>query len=58
MDANEGIFVGVQVSPCRERAVLEQLNSYFIERISRYPTTLSEDIATVCNYLAVLLLRY
>jgi hypothetical protein len=47
-------FLKFQVSPCRERAVLDQLSSYFTERISRYPTSLSEDMATVCKLLFVL----
>ncbi|XP_051120511.1 uncharacterized protein LOC127244158 [Andrographis paniculata] len=31
------------VSPCVERAVLDQLAEYFIERLGAYPTTLAED---------------
>ncbi|XP_031381545.1 ribulose-1,5 bisphosphate carboxylase/oxygenase large subunit N-methyltransferase, chloroplastic isoform X2 [Punica granatum] len=31
------------VSPCMERAVLDQLADYFKSRLARYPTTLSED---------------
>ncbi|XP_031381544.1 ribulose-1,5 bisphosphate carboxylase/oxygenase large subunit N-methyltransferase, chloroplastic isoform X1 [Punica granatum] len=33
----------LQVSPCMERAVLDQLADYFKSRLARYPTTLSED---------------
>lgn len=33
------------VSPCMERAVLDQLVGYFQNRLSSYPTTLSEDEA-------------
>ncbi|XP_044466877.1 actin-histidine N-methyltransferase [Mangifera indica] len=31
------------VSPCMERAVLDQLADYFTRRLAGYPTTLSED---------------
>ncbi|GAB2210992.1 hypothetical protein Droror1_Dr00016282 [Drosera rotundifolia] len=31
------------VSPCMERAVLDQLSDYFRSRLSGYPTTLTED---------------
>ncbi|XP_057844324.2 fructose-bisphosphate aldolase-lysine N-methyltransferase, chloroplastic [Cryptomeria japonica] len=31
------------VSPCTERAVLDQLSSYFRERLAGYPSTASED---------------
>jgi len=31
------------VSPCTERAVLDQLSRYFRERLAGYPTTASED---------------
>ncbi|ESW23543.1 hypothetical protein PHAVU_004G056200 [Phaseolus vulgaris] len=31
------------VSPCMERAVLDQLTDYFKTRLARYPTTLAED---------------
>lgn len=31
------------VSPCMEKAVLDQLASYFRERLTGYPTTLDED---------------
>ncbi|KAK9120015.1 hypothetical protein Scep_018108 [Stephania cephalantha] len=39
------------VSPCMERAVLEQISDYFTSRLSRYPTTLSEDetLLADCN---------
>lgn len=33
------------VSPCMENAVLNQLATYFRERLSHYPTTLAEDNA-------------
>ncbi|CAN4081758.1 unnamed protein product [Withania somnifera] len=33
------------VSPCMERAVLDQLSDYFKARLACYPTTLSEDEA-------------
>lgn len=33
------------VSPCMERAVLDQLAEYFIKRLAAYPTTLAEDEA-------------
>lgn len=33
----------LQVSPCMERAVLNQLADYFETRLAGYPTTLSED---------------
>lgn len=37
----------LQVSPCMEHAVLNQLATYFRERLAGYPTTLSEDEALV-----------
>ncbi|KAG8384942.1 hypothetical protein BUALT_Bualt04G0170600 [Buddleja alternifolia] len=39
------------VSPCTERAVLDQLAEYFIRRLAGYPTTLSEDetLLADCN---------
>ncbi|KAG9446661.1 hypothetical protein H6P81_012789 [Aristolochia fimbriata] len=37
------------VSPCMERAVLDQLYDYFKTRLARYPTTLSEDEALLEN---------
>lgn len=37
------------VSPCRERAVLDQLVSYFSNRIASYPTSLSEDISMLAD---------
>ncbi|XP_068657100.1 uncharacterized protein [Aristolochia californica] len=37
------------VSPCMERAVLDQLYDYFKARLARYPTTLSEDEALFEN---------
>lgn len=36
-----------QVSPCMERAVLDQLSDYFKARLAGYPTSLSEDDALV-----------
>ncbi|PKU64134.1 [Fructose-bisphosphate aldolase]-lysine N-methyltransferase, chloroplastic [Dendrobium catenatum] len=38
------------VSPCMERAVLDQLVGYFQARLSTYPTTLSEDEAIVADW--------
>ncbi|MQM09230.1 hypothetical protein Taro_042099 [Colocasia esculenta] len=40
-----------QVSPCMERAVLDQLSGYFKARLASYPTTLSDDEALLadCN---------
>lgn len=40
--SSEGPVCGV--SPCMERAVLDQLETYFTSRIAQYPTSLSEDI--------------
>ncbi|XP_031095961.1 uncharacterized protein LOC116000081 [Ipomoea triloba] len=37
------------VSPCTERAVLDQLAEYFKTRLLRYPTTLSEDEALLAD---------
>lgn len=39
------------LSPCMERAVLDQLAAYFEARLAAYPTTLSEDEAMLadCN---------
>ncbi|XP_042492805.1 ribulose-1,5 bisphosphate carboxylase/oxygenase large subunit N-methyltransferase, chloroplastic [Macadamia integrifolia] len=39
------------VSPCMERAVLDQLSGYFTDRLASYPTTLDEDDALLadCN---------
>ncbi|PWA61196.1 rubisco methyltransferase family protein [Artemisia annua] len=37
------------VSPCMEHAVLDQLASYFRERLAAYPTTLSEDEALLAE---------
>lgn len=37
------------VSPCGERAVLEQLVSYFERRIGLYPTSLSQDILALAD---------
>lgn len=45
--SSEGPVCGV--SPCRERAVLEQLYSYFSNRIACYPTSLSEDITMLAD---------
>lgn len=38
------------VSPCMERAVLDQLVRYFETRLGGYPTTLSEDEAMLADY--------
>ncbi|KAG2245258.1 hypothetical protein Bca52824_092919 [Brassica carinata] len=35
------------MSPCMERAVLDQLADYFMTRLSGYPTTLKEDDALI-----------
>ncbi|KAH7296774.1 hypothetical protein KP509_26G038400 [Ceratopteris richardii] len=40
--SSEGPVCGV--SPCRERAVLDQLESYFTTCIAKYPTSLSDDL--------------
>lgn len=37
------------VSPCMERAVLDQLSDYFEARLSGYPTSLSEDDALLAD---------
>ncbi|KAG5408449.1 hypothetical protein IGI04_004768 [Brassica rapa subsp. trilocularis] len=37
------------MSPCMERAVLDQLADYFMRRLSRYPTTLKEDDAMLAD---------
>ncbi|EPS66857.1 hypothetical protein M569_07920, partial [Genlisea aurea] len=37
------------VSPCTERAVLEQLSEYFVNRLAGYPTALSEDEALLAG---------
>lgn len=37
------------VSPCMERAVLDQLSDYFKARLACYPTTLSEDEALLAD---------
>ncbi|XXG89087.1 hypothetical protein AAC387_Pa12g1176 [Persea americana] len=37
------------VSPCMERAVLDQLSDYFKGRLSGYPTSLSEDDALLAD---------
>ncbi|KAF5179197.1 Rubisco methyltransferase family protein [Thalictrum thalictroides] len=37
------------VSPCMERAVLDQLSNYFKARLARYPTTISEDEAMLAD---------
>ncbi|KAK4759871.1 hypothetical protein SAY87_023002 [Trapa incisa] len=37
------------VSPCMERAVLDQLAEYFKSRLARYPTTLNEDESLLAN---------
>lgn len=37
------------VSPCMERAVLDQLSDYFKARLAGYPTTLSEDDDLLAN---------
>lgn len=46
------ILLIIQVSPCMERAVLDQLADYFNSRLARYPTTLAEDetLVTVYSY--------
>uniref|UniRef100_A0A804QUD0 Rubisco LSMT substrate-binding domain-containing protein n=1 Tax=Zea mays TaxID=4577 RepID=A0A804QUD0_MAIZE len=43
------------VSPCTERAVLDQLGGYLESRLAGYPTTLNEDEAMVmsCDFLRV-----
>ncbi|RID73390.1 hypothetical protein BRARA_B00543 [Brassica rapa] len=38
-----------QMSPCMERAVLDQLADYFMTRLSGYPTTLKEDDALLAD---------
>lgn len=38
------------MSPCMERAVLEQLSNYFCARIAAYPTTLQEDEALLAHF--------
>ncbi|KAH9743654.1 Rubis-subs-bind domain-containing protein [Citrus sinensis] len=38
------------VSPCMERAVLDQLADYFKARLAGYPATLSEDEAMLTDY--------
>lgn len=45
--SSEGPVCGV--SPCRERAVLDQLETYFMSRMARYPTSLSEDIDLIAD---------
>lgn len=37
----------VQVSPCNERAVLDQLKAYFSKRLSGYLTTVEQDTVVV-----------
>ncbi|CAN6992691.1 unnamed protein product [Brassica oleracea var. botrytis] len=37
------------MSPCMERAVLDQLADHFMRRLSRYPTTLKEDDALLAD---------
>ncbi|KAL5797142.1 hypothetical protein ACOSQ2_001962 [Xanthoceras sorbifolium] len=37
------------VSPCMERAVLDQLSDYFKTRLAGYPTTLAEDEALLAD---------
>ncbi|XP_026402639.1 ribulose-1,5 bisphosphate carboxylase/oxygenase large subunit N-methyltransferase, chloroplastic-like [Papaver somniferum] len=37
------------ISPCMERAVLDQLSHYFTARLAGYPTTLSEDEALLTD---------
>ncbi|KAM3361474.1 hypothetical protein P3S68_016328 [Capsicum galapagoense] len=37
------------VSPCMERAVLDQLSDYFNARLACYPTTISEDEALLAD---------
>ncbi|KAH0936887.1 hypothetical protein HID58_004348 [Brassica napus] len=37
------------MSPCMERAVLDQLADYFMTRLSGYPTTLKEDDALLAD---------
>lgn len=38
------------VSPCMERAVLDQLADYFKRRLTGYPTTLSEDDSLLADF--------
>ncbi|GAB4847948.1 hypothetical protein Ancab_027009 [Ancistrocladus abbreviatus] len=38
------------VSPCMERAVLDQLSNYFRSRLAGYPTTLSEDESLLADH--------
>ncbi|KAK4417872.1 Actin-histidine N-methyltransferase [Sesamum alatum] len=38
------------VSSCMERAVLDQLAEYFVERLAGYPTTLSEDETLLADH--------
>ncbi|THG04643.1 hypothetical protein TEA_022059 [Camellia sinensis var. sinensis] len=38
------------VSPCMERAVLDQLADYFKRRLAGYPTTLSEDDSLLADF--------
>jgi Rubisco LSMT substrate-binding len=42
----------LQVSPCVERAVLDQLIGYFESRLAGYPTTLKEDEDLVSNEIS------
>ncbi|KAG2300505.1 hypothetical protein Bca52824_036977 [Brassica carinata] len=37
------------MSPCMERAVLDQLTDYFMRRLAGYPTTLKEDDALLAD---------
>ncbi|KAL5717713.1 [histone H3]-lysine(4) N-trimethyltransferase [Ranunculus cassubicifolius] len=37
------------MSPCMERAVLDQLSNYFKQRLAAYPTTLEEDEALLAD---------
>ncbi|KAL0014503.1 hypothetical protein SO802_001572 [Lithocarpus litseifolius] len=37
------------VSPCMERAVLDQLTDYFKKRLAAYPTTLGEDESSLAD---------
>lgn len=37
------VIILQQLSPCMERAVLDQLVNYFEARLAAYPTTLTED---------------
>eukprot|EP00475_Leptophrys_vorax_P033272 TRINITY_DN5206_c0_g1_i2.p1 TRINITY_DN5206_c0_g1~~TRINITY_DN5206_c0_g1_i2.p1 ORF type:complete len:512 (-),score=17.11 TRINITY_DN5206_c0_g1_i2:292-1827(-) len=49
LDMDSVQFAQGPVSPCNEKAVLDQLELYFVARLEAYPTTMDEDTAAIAD---------